>query len=339
MSVGGQMQSQNQHYNNQHDDSTNVDTTGNTTGKSSNTMTVNPTALFGQTNNTLAGLLGPTGLTSGQQSGQSVIADRLKNAYPERAMLGVNDDISSLLSGGPPAVNAASVMGPGGVSAPTAASLMGPYGGQYAGAVLDPSLAAFDEGVARNDNAVRTARDAGSAFGDRAAVADNVRATGNATARGALAGQLTGQGLQWAGQMGAGDAGNSLSANTTTAGNTLTKGLADASNTLAASSANASNTLADKGLNLSGQNARAGNIQTATNMGTNDVQMLNQFGQGGVNNLFSLLSGQTPAFGASSSGDTSGTTASSILSHAFGTSSGFGGGSGSSKGASIPLLG
>lgn len=325
------MSNQNQHYNNSHDDSTNVDTSG----KSSNTMTVNPTALYGQTNTNLGSLLGASGMTPEQQKARDVINGRVDNVYGEKALLGVNDDIGSILGGHAPSVIAPTVAGPDAIGAHTAASLMGPYSGQFAGAVLNPSLAAFDEGVARNDNAARTARDSGSAFGDRAAVADSVRGTQNATARGALAGQLTGQGLQWAGQMGAGDAGNVLSADTTSAGNHLTKGLADAQNALTASGENAANYLTGRSQDLQGRQQQAGNIISTSDMGMQDAQALSNFGQGGANNLFSLLSGQTPAFGSSTSGNTS----SSIASLAKGISSGFGGGSGSSKGASIPLLG
>lgn len=341
MSGGGQSGSQNQSSQQSGSQS------GSTSSSGTSTSTVNPTANWQTGNNNLFGSVGSNGLTSQQQMGSDLLTGRLTNDDSENAILGLNPQISAITGGAIPTVGTSSVgtgtVGTSAVNASSVASQAQPYENQYANDVLNPSLAAFDQGVANNNNAIRASRDAGSAFGDRAAVADSVTDAQNATARGALAGQITGTGYQTALTAGAQDAGNLLTASGQNAGNTLAASNANAANTLSASGQNAANTLGASGTNaanyltgvgqqLAGNAQQGSNLLTASNMGLGDIEALSNIGQGGVGNLISMLGSQVPAFGGSTSTNGTGSTSGDY------SGSGYGSGGSSSKGASIPFL-
>ena len=296
---------------------------GTTTANQSGTTGVNTTGIYNTASGNAAGNINPSGLTSTQQQAQDFQAYQLQHQPVNWGLSNINDQIGAALAGQAPSI-----------SSGTGASFMAPYENQYANDVLNPSLNAFDQGVAIQNNGVRASRDAGSAFGDRADVADSVNAGINNTARGALAGSITGQGFNTA--VGAGQS--------------------DAANSLTGQTAQAQADLQSKALKLQGAQQQAGNLETIDNNGNTAATSLYNMGGGGQSQNINLAGSQVPAFGTNSSSTGSGTNqtdfnsvANSIMNSIMngsttsqGTGATFGSstGGGSSKGGglSIPFL-
>lgn len=268
-------------------------TTGQTTGSQVGTQTgqtsgvtttgVTTTPQWDAINSALGSLLGGTGLSGDQQNALNFTSGQLQNQPVNWGLQGVNDSIRSITSAPPPSVTTGSVV------APQASSLMGDYRGQYATDVLAPSLALFDENAAQDDNRARAARGAGSAFGDRAAIADSVRAGQNSLARGALAGNILGEGYKTALSGAQGDAALLYGASGQNAGNQLSASLADASNDLTA-----------RGQGLQGASQIAGNWNSIGANGRANADALYNMGGGGNQTLMQYMGVQTPAFGGTS---------------------------------------
>lgn len=341
MSAGGQSGSQNQSgqysgntaYNNsgttnQTGQQTGTNTqSGSQSGTQSGSQTgfsnVNTTGIYNNASQGAAGNLDGSGLTGAQNQALYNTQYAAQNQPINWDLAGLNNTIGGITAGPAPTI-----------ASGTAASFMAPYENSYAADVLNPSLNAFDQGVAIQNNGINASRDAGSAFGDRAQVANAVTAGINNTARGALAGTITGQGYQSALGAGATDAGNSLQGQTAQAQAALQK----------------------EGLSLQGAGQQAGNLETINNNGMAANQSLYNMGAGGQGQLLNLAGSQTPAFGTSSGGAQTGASNtdfssvanslinslmnSSTTNQGTGTSSGTSSGQGgsSSKGASIPFF-
>lgn len=102
--------------------------------------------------------------------------------------------------------------------ASTARQYMDQYFNPYLKDVVDTSLADFDVGAARQSTEQRMRRDAGSAFGDRAAIADAVLGGELARGRGSLSANLRSNAFNTAAGLGAGDAGRFTSVSMANAG-------------------------------------------------------------------------------------------------------------------------
>ncbi len=310
-SVGGQSGSQNGFTSNQgafnntgtQNGTSNATTNGTQTGTQSGVQTgtqsgqttgytgVDTTGIYNNAGAGAAGALNGSGLTSGQQFATDALHGVVENQPMGFALAGLNDTLKANQGAPTPVIDPRLVQGT------TAASFMAPYQQSYANDVLNPSLAAFDQGTAIQANANRARRDAGSAFGDRAAVADSLFNTQQNTARGALAGQLTGQGWQSALGAGQSDASNGMSAN-----------LTNSANDLSAQSTNASNVMQGRAQDLASSAQQANNFGNINSMGVGNAQALYGASGGGLNNLLALMGSQVPAFGTSSGGATTGTS-------------------------------
>lgn len=318
-------------------DTTNKTTqTGTQTSQQAGSNTVNTTGIYNTAGQNAAGALGGSGLTGGQQNASDYMQYQLANQPVNWGLAGVNSAIGDTTGTKVLNVNSDAVNGFSG------ADFTSPYRNQYAQDVLNPSLAAFDNSTAMQDNAVRAGRDAGSAFGSRAGVADDVRAGQNALARGALAGNILGQGYQTALGAGQTDASRAYGASGQNAGNQLT-----------ASGQNAGNQLAQEGLALQGEGMQAGNLNSINSNGLNTANAAYNMGGGGFNNFLNLAGSQVPAFGGSSTGSSSGASTNDILNTissmfsgastntgtgtSSGTSSSQGGSSSKGAGLSIPF--
>lgn len=346
MSAGGQSASSAGSQSGQQSGQTAFQNDGTQSGASasqtSSSSTPLTTGIYNNASGNAAALAGTGGLTTDQQYATDVMKGHVQTQPMGYALQGNNNTaqslIDNLMGGSIPQVGTSSV-GTSQVGAPTAASMMDPYRGAYASDVLNPSMAAFDNSTAMADNRVRASRDAGSAFGDRAAVADAVRDSQNATARGALAGQITGQGYGMALQGGAGDAGNSLSASNANAGFGLASSQANAANTLQSSLANAANYLTGNNQIMSALGLKSSNDIATDTMGRDNASALYGMSGGGVNSLLNIAGSQVPAFGTSSTGNasgaTSGATSNSGIGAMTGQSSGNNSGNTSSKGGGI----
>lgn len=126
----------------------------------------------------------------------------------------------------------AQTVGTSNVDPTSGAAYIDNYADPYTRNVVDSSLASYDKNTANQLNALRAGRDAGSAFGDRANIADDQFLSNQATGRAQLESQLRDQGFTLGANLGQNDANRSLQAGTT-----------NAANTLAASSTNAANKL------------------------------------------------------------------------------------------------
>lgn len=102
--------------------------------------------------------------------------------------------------------------------ASTAREYMDQYFNPYLKDVVDTSLADYDVGADRTSTAARMRRDAGSAFGDRAAIADSVLGGELARGRGSLSANLRSNAFNTAANLGAGDAGRFTSVSLSNAG-------------------------------------------------------------------------------------------------------------------------
>jgi len=311
LSVGGQSGSQNGYSSgNQNTTSTgqssgtsNATTTGQQTGTTSGTQTgtqtgmqtgqtgVNTTGIYDNAGAAAAGALGGNGYTAGQQSALANMQGVVQNQPMGFALAGLNNQLNGMVGAPTPTVTGQ------GVDAQQASSFMDPYRNSYASDVLNPSLNAFDQGTAIQANTNRARRDAGSAFGDRAAVADSIFNTQQDAARGALAGQITGQGYNTALGAGQSDASNYLAASQ-----------ANAANKLAAQTATGNFAMQGRGMDLSNLAQQANNYGNINTMGVNNAQSLYNMGSGGQSNLLALMNSQVPAFGTNSSGTSMGTS-------------------------------
>ncbi len=110
--------------------------------------------------------------------------------------------------------------------ASTAKQHMDQYFNPYLKDVVDTSLADFDVGAARQSTEQRMRRDAGSAFGDRAAIADAVLGGELARGRGSLSANLRSNAFNTAAGLGAGDAGRFTSVSMANAGAANARALA-----------------------------------------------------------------------------------------------------------------
>lgn len=333
MSVGGQVGSQSQlsntnsSFNNSGTQTGNTDTTNKTSQTGQSTTGVNTTGIYDAASQGAAGALGGNGMTPGQQNAADYMNYQVNNQPVNWGLAGVNSQIGDIT--GTKVLQA----DPGAVQGFSGADFSAPYRGQFAADVLNPTLAAFDNSTSMQDNAVRAGRDAGSAFGDRAGVADAVRAGQNSLARGALAGNLLGQGYESALGAGQTDASRAYGASGQNAGNRLS-----------ASQSDAANQLTSEGLALQGASQQAGNLNSINNNGINNTTAAYNMGGGGFQNFLNLAGSQVPAFGSTnnSSSDILNTISSlfsgTSTNQGTGTSSTTGGGSSKGGGLSVPFL-
>lgn len=260
--------------------------TGTSTATNAGSTTVNPTDLWSQGSAALSKLLGTGGLTDTQNQALTRQAGVVQNQPMGFALQGVNNQLNSMIAN----PNIPSVAG-GTANIYTGNQFMAPYESAYASDVLNPSLALFDQNTARQGAAMRNARDAGSAFGDRATLADSAFAQDQALARAGVAGNILGQGYQSALGAGQSDAAKALAAS-----------VANASNATTASAANAANALGARGQNLEAAGQMAANDINTNNIGLANNQALYGMGGGGLSNALAIMGSQVPAFGTSSTG-------------------------------------
>jgi hypothetical protein len=222
-------------------------------------------------------------------------------------------------------------------TSPTAAQFMGAYQNPYTNDVVNSSLANYDNNTANTLNAMRASRDAGSAFGDRAAIADAVYKGQSDLGRGELASNLLSQGFNTAAGLGQGDANTAASVNMFNAG----QGNQVAQN-------NANNNLAQQGINLNALNSAGQNAyntsqlaQQGVNLNSNLANNLFSMGGQGQNQLLNLFTAGNPLIGqtATNTGTNSQTATGENLgvnaNNASGQSAGSSSGQGSSKGGQV----
>lgn len=130
--------------------------------------------------------------------------------------------------GDPRTATAATVGNVADISARRGSEFMNDYMNPYLSQVVDTSLADFDTGVDRSANAMRAARDAGSAFGSRSAVSDAVFQADAARGRGSLAAGLRSGAFNTALGAGQADAGRFMQADVANQNKALQTALANA---------------------------------------------------------------------------------------------------------------
>jgi hypothetical protein len=137
-----------------------------------------------------------------------------------------------------------------------ASEFMGDYLNPYTGQVVDAALSDYDVGVGRTQNAMRARRDAGSAFGDRAAIADAIYGGEASRGRGALSAGLRADAFNTAANFGAGDAGRFTAASGQNAAAENARSLSQANLQRQAQVGNIANRLQLGGMNadISGRN-------------------------------------------------------------------------------------
>jgi hypothetical protein len=136
--------------------------------------------------------------------------------------------------------NAATVGDVAAISARQGADFLRSYMDPYLKDVVETSLADYDVGIDRQVNVNRARRDAGAAFGDRAALADAVFSADSSRGRGSLAANLRSQGFNAAAGFGMQDANRFLQADQTNQSVALQRALENARLEQAARQANAS---------------------------------------------------------------------------------------------------
>jgi hypothetical protein len=223
--------------------------------------------------------------------------------------------------------------------APTAAQFMGAYQNPYTNDVVNSTLANYDNNTANTLNQMRASRDAGSAFGDRAAIADSVYKGQSDLGRGQLASSLLSQGFNTAAGLGQGDANAAASVNMFNAGQ---------ANNVAQN--NAGNNLAQQGINLNALNSAGNNAMNTSNLAQAGVNLnsslannLFSMGGQGQNQLLNLFSAGNPLIGQTSTNTGTGTQSANTSMENLGVnantgsgqSQGQSSGSGSSKGGGL----
>ena len=147
-----------------------------------------------------------------------------------------------------------------------ASEFMGDYLNPYTGQVVDAALSDFDVGVGRTQNAMRARRDAGSAFGDRAAIADAIYGGEASRGRGALSAGLRADAFNTAANFGAGDAGRFTAASGQNAAAANARAQSQAQLQRQANMGNVSNRLALGGMNADITGRNIGNAITIGGM-------------------------------------------------------------------------
>jgi hypothetical protein len=172
------------------------------------------------------------GSVRGAIKGMGELANRAAPSFaPYQALTG--DEIATQTFGG------ASVGDVGDVSARQGAEYMNAYLNPYLRDVVDTSLADYDVGVDRQAAQNRARRDAASAFGDRAALADAVFSADSSRGRGSLASGLRSQAFNTAASFGMQDSDRILEAERVNQQVALQRALENARLQQAAAEANA----------------------------------------------------------------------------------------------------
>jgi hypothetical protein len=201
----------------------------------------------------LQGIVGPNGTTAGQDQATNYTQGQLSPNSPVNSQAGVTNAAlsgnnaslqnvadyfgaqggrDSYTLGALAAKAAAGVPGYESYAAPTpvtaqqvtatqGSKYLNDYLNPYTNDVVNAALADYDTGTDRTQNAMRAARDAGSAFGDRAAIADAVYQGEANRGRAATSANLRGTAFNTAAGLGMQDANRFLQADTTNAANAL----------------------------------------------------------------------------------------------------------------------
>jgi hypothetical protein len=319
----------------------NATQTGSQNTNSSSTSSVNPnvpTQNQGYYNSAGANI-GPDGLTAAQRA---AVTGAPQPGTGSVAVQSSINDMNALKPGyATIAGNSYTPYSASGANAPTGASMMDAYESPYLSDVVNSTLANYDNNTANALNTMRASRDAGSAFGDRAAIADSVYKGQSDLGRGQLASSLLNQGFNTAAGFGQQDASNAANVSMFNAGQKNQ----DAQN-------NALNNFTQQGINLNALNSAGNNALNTSQLAQNGVRLnsdlsnsLFSMGGQGQNQLLNLftagnpLIGQTATNTGASTGSTTGTTSAENFgvnaNQAAGQSSGTSSGQGSGKGGSV----
>jgi hypothetical protein len=294
--------------------------------------------------NTYNGLLSQNGNTPGQTAAYNYYTGQL--TAPVDGPGGLLSNINRALDYNvtrpaiqvtqPTNVNAMNIAAPT-VNAPSGASAMAPYSALYSSAVVDPTLANFDQNTANQLNALRASRDAGSAFGDRANLADSQFLNQSDLNRAQLQSNLLNAGFNNAANFGQADANRYLQAGTTNAANALTAGQVNAANSLNAQQFNnnlnsqnqqfnVNSSFNQVGQDLGALNQLGQNLVTQNSLNTNAANALASLGGANFGQMISALNSGVPTFGQQSniSGQQQGHNWGTGSSSSSGSSKGFG---------------
>lgn len=321
------------------------------TGSTSSTSSVNPnvpTQNQGYYNQAGANL-SPNGLSATQQSAlggapqpgmgttavQTSINDMnaLKPGYTSLA--GTNYTPYSASTAANPAV----------VNPQSGAAFMGQYQDPYQSQVVGTTLADFDRNTNNTLNQMRASRDAGSAFGDRSALADEQFLNDQSLKRAQTEGALQSAGFNTAAGYAQNDASRGLTAAQGNQNTAASLNMFNAGQGNQVAQNNANNAFTQQGLNLNALNSAGANANATSQLAQQGVRLNSDLannlfnygttGQGQLINLFSAgnpLIGQTQSSSGNTSQNTTGENLGVTANQGGGNSQSTSQGSGSSKG-------
>ena len=318
MGVGGSSQDQNGYHN---DSSTGI------TG----TMPIAPDGY----QNAWTNILNMNGQTPGQQAAYNYYKDQLDHGgglfdWQNQAMAQEFYRAPYQVSQ-QPNVAAQSISAPT-ISAQTGAAGMDAYQNPYTNQVVNATLANYDQNTANQLNALRASRDASSAFGDRANLADSQFLNQSDLNRTQLQSGLLDTAFNTAAGYGQQDANRFLAADQANATNALTAGQINAANSLNAQQFNNNLNAQNQQFNVNAQyqgldrnlnalNQLGQNYVTQNQISGNDANMVANLGGTNFNQMLSGLAAGNPLFGSATlaSGQSQGASSS----HSSGKNGGF----------------
>lgn len=286
--------------------------TGSTVGATTGTTGVNTTGAWDQLSALLSGQLGAGGLTPEQTTSLARVQNYITGPNNAAGQIGgVLPQLQGIANAGPSQVST-----PGLIGGKTAAQYAGQYTNPYENQVVQSTLGDLEKNYLKTDNQLRAtyggargwSPTAGYASGTQLAAAEN--ADNYLKTAASTAGNLRRDGFNTSISAGGADASRIQTADTQNVSNAMAGDLANA-NLREQGFTRSGNALQQIiGGALAGQGAAIGGNQSVYNMGGGSVQQ-----------LLAGMSGQTPAFGQTSTGSTAGTSTGTTAGNTSGTTS------------------
>lgn len=275
----------------------------------SGSSTPTPTEGWTDTDSILRGILGNTGLNSGQQGALDSAAKTMNDNKAGASIDYANSVLGRYVDNNHPAyqVSDPTKVGTSDVGANQGAAFMAPYEQGYTDDVVNSTIGDLTKAYNKNINQDKMNAAAGGAFGGgRQGVAEANTTDDFLRNLVSADSNLRSQGFNTAATLGQGDASRDLQAGTTNAANKLSASQANAANALNADEFNVGAKQANDAQSLGAIDRFVNNNVTNNNMANANAGNVYGMSGGGLSNLFNYLNSQVPGFGSKTASGTSG---------------------------------